>query len=51
MAAYPEEGMAAIRRVMRSMKKRDRVEVDAHRPAIEALTRPFAAQVIKYQSF
>jgi autophagy-related protein 16 len=43
--ADAKAAMAAIGRVTRKLRRRDAVEVDAHRPAIEALNRPFAAQV------
>ena len=44
--AEAEAGKAAIRRALRSLRRRHLVEEGAHRPAIEALTRPFAAHVI-----
>ena len=47
--ADAEAGKAAIERTMRKLRRRDHVEVEAHGPAIEALTRPFAAHV-KYRS-
>lgn len=40
-----EAGKEAIRRALRSLRRRHLVEEGAHRPAIEALARPFAAQV------
>ena len=43
--AEAEAGRAAIRRALRSLKRRHLAEEGAHSPAIEALTRPFAAHV------
>ncbi|CAM0876201.1 unnamed protein product [Alopecurus aequalis] len=47
--ADAEAGKAAIQRALRSLRRRDRVEVEAHRPAIEALTRPFAAHALEWK--
>lgn len=47
--ADAEAGRAAIQSAMRSLRRRDRVEVEAHRPATEALTRPFAAHALEWK--
>ncbi|XP_051178347.1 autophagy-related protein 16 [Lolium perenne] len=47
--ADAKAAMAAIGRVTRKLRRRDAVEVDAHRPAIEALNRPFAAQALEWK--
>ncbi|TVU45065.1 hypothetical protein EJB05_04536, partial [Eragrostis curvula] len=44
-----EAGRAAIRRALRSLRQRHLVEEGAHRPAIEALTRPFAAHALEWK--
>jgi hypothetical protein len=43
--AEAEAGREAIRRALKSLKRRHLAEEGAHSPAIEALTRPFAAHV------
>lgn len=44
-----EAGKEAIRRALRSLRRRHLVEEGAHRPAIEALARPFAAQAVEWK--
>nr|CAB3498232.1 unnamed protein product [Digitaria exilis] len=47
--AEAEAGRAAIRRALRSLKRRHLAEEGAHSPAIEALTRPFAAHALEWK--
>ncbi|KQK13241.1 autophagy-related protein 16 [Brachypodium distachyon] len=44
-----EVGKAAIRDALRSLRRRHQVEEGAHRPAIEALQRPFAAHSLEWK--
>ncbi|KAL5218056.1 hypothetical protein ABZP36_018740 [Zizania latifolia] len=44
-----EAGKAAIRKALWSLRRRHLVEEGAHRPAIEALARPFAAQSVEWK--
>lgn len=47
--AEADAGRAAIQRALRSLKRRHLVEEGAHGPAIEALTRPFAAHSLEWK--
>ncbi|KAE8817010.1 autophagy-related protein 16a [Hordeum vulgare] len=47
--AEADAGKAAIRRALRSLRRRHLVEEGAHRPAIEALNRPFAAHALEWK--
>ncbi|XP_073013657.1 autophagy-related protein 16 [Typha latifolia] len=44
-----EIGKAAIKRAIRDLRKRHLLEEGAHAPAIDALTRPFAAQGLEWK--
>ncbi|XBH72599.1 hypothetical protein VPH35_099852 [Triticum aestivum] len=47
--AEADAGKAAIQRALRALRQRHLVEEGAHRPAIEALNRPFAAHALEWK--
>ncbi|XBI84056.1 hypothetical protein VPH35_092444 [Triticum aestivum] len=47
--AEADAGEAAIQRALRALRQRHLVEEGAHRPAIEALNRPFAAHALEWK--